>query len=176
VDPEFIARWLPWLRRILGTSGALLGVAGVAVLVGMRLHPGPTQPIPFSHRLHAELKGISCLFCHSEVDRSAHPGMPPVEKCLLCHNVIIPEFEPIQVLHQAKREGKGVPWNRVNVVPDFVFFNHQIHVARGFDCGQCHGDIRNMDRVKQEHRFTMGFCVDCHKANQGPTNCQACHR
>lgn len=116
------------------------------------------------------------MFCHPEADRSPHPGMPPVEKCLLCHNVIIPDFEPIQALHQARRAGKGVQWVRVNVVPDFVFFNHQIHLARGFDCGLCHGNIKEMDRVKQEHRFTMGFCVNCHRANRGPTDCQACHR
>lgn len=176
MDPQVIARWLPRLKRTAGMSAIVLVVFGMAGLAGTRLNPGPKQPIPFSHRLHAGQKEMSCFYCHPDADQAAYPGMPPVDKCLVCHQVIIPEFRPIQTLHAQKQINQGVPWKRVNVLPDFVFFNHQIHVARGFDCSQCHGDVKQMDRVRKSHRLDMGFCVDCHKRNGGSTDCWVCHR
>jgi hypothetical protein len=177
VDLQHIARWLPRLRRYALNFAIVGAVAGAGGWAAARLNPGPKQPIPFSHRLHAGQKNISCLFCHTEADHAAYPGMPAVEKCLLCHDQIIPDFPALQPLHEARAKGEGVPWNRVNLVPDFVYFSHQVHVSvRGFDCGTCHGDVMQMDRVKEARKFTMGFCVDCHKQNAGPTDCWTCHR
>ncbi len=168
---------MPWLKRLVIGLLVVIVLAGLGGYSYAQLNPGPRQPIPFSHRGHAGLKEFSCYFCHPDADRGPYPGMPPVEKCLLCHKVIIPQFEPIQRLDRYAREGKGVPWVRVNVVADFVHFNHQIHVLRrGFDCSRCHGDVKHMDRVYQVQKFSMGFCVDCHKQNGGPTDCFVCHR
>jgi len=176
MDPEQVARLLPRARRLMSVAGVVIALGGAAGFGTVRMLPGQAQPIPFSHRLHAGAKGINCLFCHSDVDRSAYPGLPPVAKCLLCHNVIVPEFRPVRPLHEAAAAGEGVPWNRVNVVPDFVYFNHQIHRARGFDCGTCHGNVREMDRVEPPAKFTMGYCVDCHKRHDASTDCYVCHR
>jgi hypothetical protein len=176
VDPELARRLARLAKRLLMVVGIVLLLVGAGGLAAVRLYAGQGQPIPFSHRIHAGMKGISCLFCHSSADQSAHPGLPPVDKCLLCHNVIIPQFTPIQQIQQAKQQNRGIQWNRVNVVPDFVFFNHQIHVARGFDCSACHGNVKGMDRVAPSPRFTMGFCVNCHQANKASRDCYFCHR
>lgn len=176
MDPEVIARWSPRLRRFAGSAAITAVLGGTVAWGASTLMPGPSQPIPFSHRLHAGNKGISCLFCHPDADRSASPGMPQVDKCLLCHNVIIPDFPPIRKLRAYRDRNQGVPWQRVNLVPDFVFFNHQIHLARGKDCGDCHGDVKEMDRITEAHRLDMGFCVNCHKANGASTDCNTCHR
>ncbi|MBI3948442.1 MAG: cytochrome c3 family protein [Armatimonadetes bacterium] len=176
MDPELIRRLLPRFKRFAGMASIVLVVAGVGTYAAARMNPGPAQPIPFSHRLHAGKKDISCFFCHSDADRSSHAGMPAVEKCLLCHQVIIPDFGPIQPLREARLAGKGVPWVRVNVVPDFVYFNHQIHLARGFDCGRCHGDVKQMDRIHKVNRMDMAFCVNCHQQNGASTDCWVCHR
>ena len=167
----FVRRWL-WPAAIV----AALGVMGT-----FALHPypvGPKQPLPFSHRIHAGLKQISCVFCHDGVDRSSNAGLPEVGKCLLCHNVIIPNFEPIQKLHTYYETNSPIPWQRVYPLPDFVFFNHQMHIRRGVDCGHCHGDVKSMDRIQLNQTLTMGFCVDCHRKPEynASVDCYTCHR
>jgi len=176
VDPQLLSAMLHWVKRGTIALVALLLLGGIAGFAVVRLQVGPRQPIPFSHKLHVTQKGISCFFCHESADHSPHAGIPPVEKCLLCHRVIIPEFRPIRPLHEYQRRQQGVPWVRVNVVPDFVFFNHQIHLARGIDCGQCHGDVKQMDRVRKVNRMDMGFCVNCHWQKGASNDCWTCHR
>ena len=177
MDPQFIARWLPRIKRLVVGVIVLLIIGGVTGWAAARRYPyaGPPQPIPFSHKLHVNMKGINCLFCHAYADRAPNPGMPSVEKCLLCHRVIIPEFRPIRILHEYAEKGQGVPWERVNVVPDHVHFNHQIHIANRVDCGRCHGNVKQMDRVHKVNRMDMGFCVDCHWAEEAPVDCGVCH-
>ena len=136
---------------------------------------GPEQPIPFSHQVHAGVKDIQCQFCHPYVDRSTFPGIPPVEKCLYCHKYIIPKFPWIQKEHDYFNRGESIPWRKVNYIPEFVFFNHERHIRKEIACGECHGEVKNMDRLK-EHRFLMGFCVDCHNAKKANVDCWlACH-
>jgi hypothetical protein len=147
-----------------------------AAAAGVRsLNPGPEQPIPFSHRIHVSTKNLNCFFCHPNATTSANAGLPPVEKCLLCHNVIAADFPPIRKIHAYYAKDEGIPWQRVNRVPDFVHFSHQAHLARRFDCSRCHGNVSQMDRISQAHVFTMDFCITCHKANKGPVSCYTCH-
>ena len=136
---------------------------------------GPKQPISFSHRVHAGIKEIQCRFCHSYVDRSVHPGIPPVEKCLYCHNYIITNHPEIRKEHQYFNTGTPTPWVKANYIPEHVFFNHQRHIKREIDCVQCHGDVAATDRIKGT-KFKMQFCVDCHTLNQAPLDCWlGCH-
>jgi hypothetical protein len=178
VNSRAIARWV--LRLVIAGWWALLAlVILVAGLVAW--HPyrvGPAQPIPFSHHVHATYKQISCLFCHDGADRSPEAGVPEVDKCLLCHNVIVPHFEPISRLHGYADRGQPVPWVRVYKLPEFVFFDHQMHIRRNVDCSECHGDVRSMDRIMKMKPFTMGFCVDCHlrPEYQASVDCWTCHR
>ncbi|GFO58877.1 class III cytochrome C domain protein [Geomonas silvestris] len=159
---------------------AVILLAFVAVLVLFNLpYPaglGPRQPIPFSHRVHAHTKRISCLMCHTEVARSSRAGIPPLETCLLCHQRIIRTFPYIEKLRQYFRENRPVVWQRVNWVPEFVYFTHSMHIRRGIDCSICHGDVERMDRVVTAHKFEMGFCIGCHKRNKATHDCFTCHR
>lgn len=166
-------RW----QVILGTAAGLLTVA--MVLLYYLLYPGALgqeQPIPFSHRLHAGVKHISCLFCHPGAAEGPRAGVPPVQTCMLCHDHIIIHFPPVAEERQRFAEGKPVEWVRVNKLPDFVYFDHEMHLLRGIDCGHCHGDVHDMDRIKQPQEFTMGFCVQCHRDNGASHTCYVCHR
>lgn len=165
-----------WVKTILIVVLLLLAATFVTKYVSALLDKGPEQPIPFSHRIHVTTKELNCFFCHPTPTISSNAGMPPVEKCLLCHNVIASNFAPIAKIRQYGDRKQGIPWVRVGIVPDFVFFSHQPHLARRFDCGRCHGNVAAMDRIQQVNDFTMGFCVDCHNANGGPNDCYTCHR
>lgn len=137
---------------------------------------GPAQPLPFSHRVHAGVKGISCLMCHNTVQASPRAGIPPVETCMLCHSRIIITYPDIQQLRSHYYERIPLLWQRVNALPDFVKFNHSQHINHSVDCGHCHGNVKAMDRIKQPQVFTMGFCITCHKAYNATHDCFTCHR
>jgi hypothetical protein len=160
---------------------ALGGVVGLALLLWwgeLVIFPysiGPKQPLPFSHRVHAGDREISCLFCHAYADQSQDAGMPEVSKCLLCHNVIIRDFSPVQELRSYAERQEPVPWERVYQVPDYVRFNHQVHLTASVDCGECHGDVKKMDRIAIPQPIVMGFCLDCHRKKQASVDCTACH-
>lgn len=136
---------------------------------------GAAQPIAFSHRLHAGVKAIDCRYCHPYVGRSTHPGIPPVEKCLHCHNYIISNHPEILKEHDYYDTGTPTPWIKVNYLPEHVLFNHQRHFKKEIDCTECHGQIKAMDRIKGE-RFKMEFCITCHRKKDANLDCWlACH-
>ena len=138
---------------------------------------GPQQPIYFSHRVHAGVKEINCRFCHPYVERSQHAGLPPVEKCFFCHEYIIPNHPEIQKEKEYYLAKKPVPWVRLFILPDFVFFRHEPHVAWAkLDCSNCHGAVQTMDRLETKV-FQMGFCITCHRKMNAQLDCWlACHR
>ena len=136
---------------------------------------GPEQPIPFSHQLHAGVKEIQCQFCHSYVGSSIHPGIPPVEKCLYCHNYIIPKHPEILKEHRYFNTNQPVPWVKVNYLAEHVVFNHQRHIRNEIECQECHGEVQKKDRL-QGVKFQMGFCVECHRKKDANIDCWlACH-
>jgi hypothetical protein len=136
---------------------------------------GPEQPIAFSHQLHAGVKAIACQYCHPYTARSNHPGLPPVEKCLHCHNYIIANHPEILKEHEYYNTGTPTPWVKVFYVPEHVLFNHQRHIRKQVECDACHGEVAQMDRLKGQ-RFKMGFCVQCHREKNANLDCWlACH-
>ncbi len=135
----------------------------------------PAQPIAFSHRLHSGHKAIDCYYCHPYVERSLHPGLPPVEKCLHCHNYIIANHPEIRKEHNYYDTQTPTPWRKVYYLAEHVLFNHQRHIKREIACEKCHGEVKQMDRLKSHH-FYMGFCVECHQENKANLDCWlACH-
>ena len=147
----------------------------------------PAQPVAFSHRLHAGTMGIDCKYCHTDASVSPHAAVPPVATCMNCHAVARKGRPEIIKLARYYDEGTALPWKRIHRVPDFAYFNHSVHVNRGIDCAQCHGDVASMDVVRQVAPFTMGACLDCHRrapeilaavpgVRKGPEYCNACHR
>lgn len=174
--PSLLDRFVPyWIRRSAWIGFGVLLIVGAAVFARYLPEPTPAQPVPFSHHLHVTTKHLNCFFCHTSPDRSSNAGIPPVEKCLLCHNVIASRFSPIAKLRGYYQRNEPVPWVRVNYLPDFVQFTHESHLARRFDCSVCHGAVSMMDRLAPAHRFDMNFCVTCHWKNKGPDSCFVCH-
>lgn len=130
----------------------------------------PEQPIPFSHKLHAGDNKIACAYCHSGVEKSRHATIPSMNVCMNCHTVVKPDSPYIQKLKQTYAEGKTLEWVRVHELPDFVYFPHKRHVAKGVSCETCHGDVKKMDRIVQFAPLTMGWCMECHRGQTTPKN------
>jgi hypothetical protein len=122
------------------------------------------QPIPFDHRHHVVDDGIDCLYCHVDAERSPRAGVPPTELCMNCHNQIWNSSPALALVWRSAREQRPIPWRRVTSLPDFVFFDHAIHVNKGVGCETCHGRVDEMARVYQVAPLTMGWCLDCHRA------------
>lgn len=136
---------------------------------------GPEQPIAFSHRVHAGIKGIDCRFCHPYVESSTYPGVPEVQKCLFCHDHIIAGHPEIRKEHAYFDTDTPTPWRRVNYLPEHVMFNHQRHIKKDVACASCHGQVEEKDRLKGK-AFKMGFCLECHRAEEANLDCWlACH-
>jgi hypothetical protein len=136
---------------------------------------GVEQPIPFSHRVHVGVKEIQCQFCHPYVGRSTHPGLPPVEKCLYCHNHIIANHPQILKEHRYYNTRTPTPWKKANYLAEHVLFNHQRHIRKEIDCKECHGEIETMDRITGRY-FYMEFCIKCHREKKANLGCWlACH-
>jgi hypothetical protein len=186
-DPTRRRRRRPSLSALLALAAMVLllvTVLGYAFYRPVRL--GPEQPVAFSHRFHVAEKQVSCLFCHFGAVNTDRAGVPPLETCMLCHQHVITEHPMIVHLREAYDADRPVQWVRVTGVPDlvvlkrpmpdFVFFSHAAHVRQGFDCGECHGDVRGMDRLRQARTIDMGFCMQCHRDHQASTDCLVCHR
>jgi hypothetical protein len=138
-------------------------------------HIGVEQPIPFSHRIHAGVKDIQCEYCHPYVSYSRFPGLPPVEKCLHCHNFIIAKHFWILKEHRYFDTRTPTPWRKVNYLAMHVLFNHQRHIRKEIACEKCHGKIETFDRIKGK-TFYMEFCITCHRENNANVDCWlACH-
>jgi cytochrome c7-like protein len=122
------------------------------------------QPIPFSHKHHVGELGLDCRYCHTAVENSSAAGMPPTQTCMTCHSQIwvnSPMLEPVRASY---RDDKSIEWIRVNAVPDFVYFNHSIHVNKGIGCVTCHGPVGDMPLTWRANTLQMGWCLDCHRA------------
>ncbi len=163
-------RSINWLARfsviaVIGVVGLLLGIllninridyvsdVGVAI----------DQPVPFSHKHHVEAIGIDCRYCHTSVEESAFAGIPPTETCMTCHSLIWTEAPPLEPIRASWRDEQPIAWNRVHDLPDFVYFRHNIHIAKGIGCTSCHGAINEMPLVRIENALNMEWCLDCHR-------------
>ncbi len=121
------------------------------------------QPIQFSHERHVAGNGIDCRYCHTSVETSSFAGIPPTKTCMNCHEQIFntsPFLEPVRA---SFRTGQSIQWTRVHDLPDFVYFNHSIHVAKGIGCSTCHGRVDRMPLMFQVQTLQMKWCVDCHR-------------
>ena len=121
------------------------------------------QPVPFSHKHHVEGLGIDCRFCHTSVEESAFAGIPPVETCMKCHSDVWKEAPLLEPIREAWKSESPIEWNRVHDLPDHVYFDHSVHVARGVSCVSCHGQVNEMPLVWKENTLHMQWCLDCHR-------------
>ena len=120
------------------------------------------QPVPFSHQHHAFELGIDCRYCHTTVERSSFAGFPSTEICMSCHSQIWTNSPLLEPVRKSLETGKPLIWNKVNKVPEFVYFNHSIHVKRGISCNTCHGPVQKMPLMYKGRAFQMAWCLTCH--------------
>lgn len=121
------------------------------------------QPVPFSHKHHVGDVGINCVYCHTSVETSSFAGIPPLSTCMTCHSQLYTDQPALQPLVTAFRSGVPLHWTRINKLPDFVYFNHSIHIAKGVGCESCHGQIDTMPLARQAAPLTMQWCLACHR-------------
>lgn len=124
------------------------------------------QPIPYSHALHVGALGLNCRYCHDTVDQSSFADLPPSETCMSCHSQIAVNSPNIAPIAQSYESGQPIQWVRVNQLPGFVYFNHEIHVNKGVGCETCHGRVDQMNQVAKAHTFYMSWCLECHENPQ----------
>lgn len=143
-------------------------------LVGYALNPAtirvgfqPTQPVPFSHALHAGKLGMDCRYCHNTVEKAAFAAIPPTETCMNCHTSVWTNSPKIAPIIQSYNTGKPIPWVKIHQVADFVYFNHSAHVNVGVSCVECHGNINHMEVVALDQPLNMAWCLRCHRDPSG---------
>jgi len=125
------------------------------------------QPVPFSHEHHVAGLGIDCRFCHTSVEVSSSAGLPPTYTCMTCHSQIWTNAPLLAPVRRSLIDDKPIVWNRINDLPDYVYFNHSIHIAKGVGCSNCHGEVDRMPLSYKAKPLTMQFCLDCHR-DPGP--------
>ena len=121
------------------------------------------QPVPFSHEHHVGGLGIDCRYCHTSVENSSFAGIPPTKTCMNCHSQIWVNAPMLEPVRQSFRTDQSLRWIRVHDLPDYVYFNHSIHVAKGVGCATCHGQVDKMPLTWQESSLQMSWCLDCHR-------------
>ncbi len=155
-----------------GSIVALLIVAGTLLLTLDRLSRSPfathqdevrEQPVQFSHQHHAGGLGIDCRYCHATVEKTPSAGIPPTKTCMNCHSQIWITSPYLEIVRASFRDDKPLHWLRVHDLPDFVYFNHSVHVKKGVGCATCHGRVDRMPLMRQEAPLQMGWCLDCHR-------------
>jgi cytochrome c7-like protein len=151
--------------------GAVFFIAGLlGLLAEVNRSPWVTQarvareqPIQFSHERHVAGNGIDCRYCHTSVEDSAFAGIPPTKTCMNCHSQIFANSPYLEPVRESFRTGRSLEWVRVHDLPDFVYFNHSIHVNKGVGCTTCHGQVDRMPLMWREKSLQMEWCLDCHR-------------
>src|SRR5882757_1294708 len=122
------------------------------------------QPVPFSHQHHVAGLGIDCRYCHTSVETSAFAGLPATETCMTCHSQVWHDAPILAPVRESWMSGLPLHWTRVHDLPDYVYFDHSIHVQKGVACVECHGRVDQMPLMAKQHALYMRWCLDCHRA------------
>ena len=123
----------------------------------------PPQPVPFSHKHHVSGLGLDCRYCHTSVEEAQNAGIPPTETCMTCHSQLWTNASVLAPVRQSLAEAKPLHWNRVYTLPDYVYFDHSIHIAKGVGCTECHGPIGDMPLTWKAVNLYMSWCLECHR-------------
>jgi hypothetical protein len=168
--PQIFHRSIDTLARAAILGGAVLaGVGGYGLwmfyhsnyVTGAEI--AYVQPVPFSHLHHVSQLGIDCRYCHTSVETSSFAGMPPTKTCMNCHQEIWFGSATLEPVRASYRTDQSIPWERTHNLPDFVYFNHSIHVNKGVGCVSCHGRVDAMPLMWQHNSLLMEWCLDCHR-------------
>jgi hypothetical protein len=121
------------------------------------------QPVPFSHEHHVGGLGIDCRYCHTTVETSSFANIPATKTCMNCHSQMWASSPMLEPVRESYRSGRSIEWTRVNDLPEYVYFNHSIHIHKGVGCTTCHGRIDKMPLTWQGEPLTMEWCLNCHR-------------
>ncbi len=146
---------------LAGAGWAITAISRSGYVTGAKV--ARRQPVPFSHKHHAGQLGIDCRYCHTAVERVATAGIPPTKTCINCHSQIWADSPTLEPVRASFKTDRSLEWIKVNDLPDFVYFNHSIHVNKGVGCATCHGPIDQMNLVWQEASLQMEWCLNCHR-------------
>lgn len=165
IFPKWTNRLPVWIigSGLLFASGVVAAVWYYFTPKYTRVGYQPHQPVAFSHALHVEQLGMDCRYCHSAVERSWFSNIPDSATCMNCHNQVLKDDPKLALVRESAQSGRPLPWVQVHKVPDYVYFNHAVHVNRGISCVECHGPIHQMDEVYHAKPLSMGFCLECHR-------------
>lgn len=161
-----------WTNRLPGmiVLAALLFGGGVTAGVWYYFTPKytrvgyqPIQPVAFSHAIHVDQVGMDCRYCHSAVEQSWYSNIPATSTCMNCHKHVLKDDPKLALVRESYDLDKPIPWVQIHKLPDYVYFNHSVHVNRGISCVHCHGQINRMDEVRQAQPLSMAFCLNCHR-------------
>ncbi len=147
-------------------ASVVLGITGIYYYAPpeyTRVGYAPKQPVAYSHELHAGRLGLSCLYCHTGVEESSVAKIPPTQTCINCHQAIKADSPQLEAIRVSWADGSPIRWERVHQTPDYVYFNHAVHVRRGVGCVSCHGKVNEMPVVVHEKPLSMGWCLECHR-------------
>jgi hypothetical protein len=144
------------------------GLVGLLIVLGRssyvtRAHEFVQQPVQFSHAHHVLDDGIDCRYCHTSVETSSFAGIPPTKTCMNCHSQIWSTAPILEPVRSSFRDDRPMRWTRVHDLPDFVYFNHSIHVKKGIGCETCHGRVDQMPLMLQQESLQMEWCLNCHR-------------
>jgi hypothetical protein len=153
---------------IVGLLLLVGGLIGLVMVLGRssyvtRAQEYIEQPVQFSHLHHVGDDGIDCRYCHTSVETSAFAGIPPTKTCMNCHSQIFATAPILEPVRSSFREDRALRWIRVHDLPDFVYFNHSVHLKKGVGCETCHGRIDRMPLTLQQHSLQMEWCLECHR-------------
>lgn len=161
-----------WANQVPAMGAIVVVVLGATVAAGVtyyftpkytRVGYQPKQPVAFSHKIHADQLGLDCRYCHDGVEKSWFSNIPSGNTCMNCHSQVAKESPKLALVRDSFAAGQPIPWVQIHKVPDYVYFNHSVHVNRGVSCVKCHGDIQKMDEVYHAKSLSMGFCLECHR-------------
>lgn len=151
----------------LALLAVFLGAGAVMVLMVVMARPTEAepvqQPIPFSHKHHVGDVGIDCRYCHTTVDSQPFAGMPTASTCLGCHGQLFKDAPVLRRLRESAATGRPIAWRRLHKLPDFVYFDHHVHVAKGVACIECHGRVDQMPLTWRVASLEMQWCLACHR-------------
>ena len=123
----------------------------------------PVQPVAFSHAIHVDQLGMDCRYCHSGVEKSWFSNIPAAGTCMNCHSQVLKDDPKLALVRDSAATGRPIPWVQIHRTPEYVYFNHSVHVTRGISCVHCHGQVNEMDEVYRAKPLSMAFCLECHR-------------
>ena len=151
------------IAALLVGSGVLAGVTYYFTPKYTRVGYEPIQPVAFPHSVHVRQLGLDCRYCHNTVEKSWYSNIPATSTCMNCHVQVLKDDARLALVRESAASGQPIPWVQIHKMPDYVYFNHSVHVNRGISCVECHGQINQMDEVYHAKPLSMSYCLACHR-------------